>query len=46
MGEIISKRIPELCIIECLYVSLARKDPERTLKIWKQSDRFLNINKL
>jgi DNA-binding MurR/RpiR family transcriptional regulator len=46
MGEIMTKRIPELCIIESLYISLIQRDPRHTAETLKESDAAINSNKL
>jgi DNA-binding MurR/RpiR family transcriptional regulator len=46
MGEVMTKRIPELCIIESLYISLVKRGPESTSEILKSSDSAINMNKL
>jgi DNA-binding MurR/RpiR family transcriptional regulator len=46
MGEIMTKRIPELCIIESLYISLIQRDPRHTAETLKGSDVAINSNKL
>jgi DNA-binding MurR/RpiR family transcriptional regulator len=46
MGEIMTKRIPELCIIESLYISLVKRDPARTSAVLKESDSAIDMNKL
>jgi DNA-binding MurR/RpiR family transcriptional regulator len=46
IGEIMTKRIPALCIIESLYISLTRKmDGEQALTLEKSND-VLTFNKL
>lgn len=46
MGEVMTKRLPELCIIENMYISLARMNPVRTAKMLEQSSIALEFNKL
>jgi DNA-binding MurR/RpiR family transcriptional regulator len=46
MGEVMTKRIPELCIIESLYISLIQRDPGHTAETLKESDAAINSNKL
>jgi DNA-binding MurR/RpiR family transcriptional regulator len=46
MGEIMTKRIPELCIIESLYISLVQRGPGHTAETLKESEAAINSNKL
>jgi DNA-binding MurR/RpiR family transcriptional regulator len=46
MGEVMTKRIPELCIIESLYISLVRRRPEETTNTLERSEAALDKNKL
>jgi DNA-binding MurR/RpiR family transcriptional regulator len=46
MGEIMTKRIPELCIIESLYISLVKRNQAPTSEILKGSDAAIHANKL
>jgi DNA-binding MurR/RpiR family transcriptional regulator len=46
MGEIMTKRIPELCIIESLYISLVKRRPESISEILRSSDSAINMNKM
>ncbi|MDR1287083.1 MAG: MurR/RpiR family transcriptional regulator [Treponema sp.] len=46
MGEIMTKRIPELCIIESLYISLVKRNPALASEILKRSDGAIRANKL
>ncbi|MEW5816681.1 MAG: MurR/RpiR family transcriptional regulator [Spirochaetota bacterium] len=45
-GEVISKRITELCIIESLYISFIMKKGEPALKRLKQSNEAVRVHKL
>jgi DNA-binding MurR/RpiR family transcriptional regulator len=45
MGEVMTKRIPELCIIESLYISLVKRNPAPTRETLKASDAAINANK-
>ncbi|MDR0601627.1 MAG: hypothetical protein LBG42_04535, partial [Treponema sp.] len=46
MGEIITKRIPELCIIESLYISLVYARERAAAEILKGSEAAIKSNKL
>ena len=46
MGEVMTKRIPGLCIIESLYISLARRNPIYTEMTLKLSTESLMHNKV
>ncbi|OJU14995.1 MAG: hypothetical protein BGN88_01100 [Clostridiales bacterium 43-6] len=46
MGEVMTKRIPELCIIESLYISLSLFDENKTEHSLETSSRVLTANKI
>jgi len=45
-GEIISKRITELCILECLYVNVLVKNRKKLSKHMEKSNESIELNKL
>jgi DNA-binding MurR/RpiR family transcriptional regulator len=46
MGEVITKRIPELCIVESIYISLTRRNSGKIAKTLEQVAVSLESNKL
>lgn len=46
IGEIMTKRIPALCIIESLYISLVRQMDINNATIMEKSNEILKINKI
>lgn len=46
IGEIMTKRIPALCIIESLYISLVRQMDINNATIMEKSNEILTINKI
>ena len=46
MGEVISKRIPELCIIEYLYINIILKRRDELKNNLIKSNKALQINKV
>lgn len=45
-GEVISKRIVELCIIESLFINYLLKKGQPTMDVLRKSNEVIGINKL
>jgi len=45
-GEVISKRIAQLCILESLYINVLLKPKEKTIENLEKSDLAVELNKL
>lgn len=46
MGEIITKRITELCILECLFTNILLKNKDKLSRYLEKSNKVVVLNKL